>query len=153
MSKADAALMKLVFRVGRIGCSLIVERLIEVVEIEPGDLDLTQADPVTAKLGEFSYRGEILPVVDLGAVFGLKSPSDPSSMTMLIVAGEDAPWGALVEKVIGVYPSTMFTTVELPLALRCRGLKVYSELDLWQGEPLVCMEPFNVDRLRNAGCL
>lgn len=153
MSKTDTALMKLVFRVGGIGCSLVVEHLVEVVEFGMSELDTSVADPDKAKLGEFCYRDEQLPVVDLAGAFGLNPSAVSDSCAVLVVAGEEGPWGAVVEKVDGVYPASSFRPVDVPIALLCSGQKLYTQLDLWRGMPLVCLEPYRIDRLRTAGCL
>jgi chemotaxis signal transduction protein len=106
-----------------------------------------------AELGTFNFRNEPVPLVDLRKAFGLKMGSLPENMAVLVLSGEEGLWGALVGIVDGVFPVGSFMTRDLPISLICSGQKLYSQLDLWRGEPLVCLEPYKIDRLRTGGCL
>lgn len=153
MSETDAALMKLVFRVGDVGFSLVVEHLVEVVQLRSAEIEFSDADDRTVA-GAFTYRDGAVPLVDLRRVFDLRTGEAlPDEMTVLMLGGEKGLWGALVGNVEGVYPENTFTTRDLPISLICTGQKPYSQLDIRRGEPFVCFEPYKIDRLRTAGCL
>ncbi|MFO7982260.1 MAG: chemotaxis protein CheW [Desulfuromonadales bacterium] len=145
--------MKLVFRVGEIGFSLLVEHLVEVIHLGADEIHSTSMDGGDPEFGTFLYHGESVALVDLRQTFGLDASHMPGEMPVLMMSGEQGLWAAVVETVEGVYPESSFRTRDLPLSLICTGQKLYSQLDIWRGEPLVCLEPFKVDRHRIAGCL
>jgi len=153
MNKTDTALMKLVARVGEIGFSLAVEHLVEVVQLDVGDIDATDVDGSGPELGTFLFRDQPLVLVDLGQAFVLKTADIEAEVPVLVMSGEQGLWGAVVGSVEGVYPESSFTTRDLPISLICTGQKLYSQLDIWRGEPLVCLEPYKIDRYRHAGSL
>lgn len=153
MNKTDTALMKLVARVGEIGFSLAVEHLVEVVQLGAGDIEVTSVDGSGPELGTFPFRDEPVVLVDLGQAFAMKIADIKAEVPVLVMSGEKGLWGAVVGTVEGVYPESSFTTRDLPMSLICTGQKLYSQLDIWRGEPLVCLEPYKIDRCRNAGSL
>lgn len=151
MNMTDAALMKLVFRVGDIGFSLIVEHLVEVVHLRADEID--ESGDGEGEAGRFRFRNGSVELVDLGRAFGLTKGDLHDELSVLVLSGEQGPWGGVVGSVEGVYPQDSFTTRDLPISLMCTGQKLYSQLDIWRGEPLVCLEPYKIDRLRIAGYL
>lgn len=153
MNKTDTALMKLVFRVGEIGFSLLVEHLVEVVHLGADEIHTTRIEKDGPEFETFLFRDEPVALVDLRRAFSLEAPHKPAEMTVLMMSGEQGLWGAVVETVEGIYPESSFRTRDLPISLICTGQKLYSQLDIWRGEPLVCLEPFKIDRHRIAGCL
>lgn len=148
MAKTETALMKLIFRVGGIGFSLTIEHLIEVLNVSPGMIDTAEADTETGLYGHVPFRDEAIPVYFLGSSFGLQQSGMPEAWSVLVLVGGEGPWGAVVDGVEGVFAETDFVCKDLPVALSASGQQLYTNIDLWRGEPLVCCEPYRIDSLR-----
>lgn len=127
--------MKLVFRLGEIGFALSVQDLIEIREDPGGVLDRSGADAEFMILGRLMYRGEAIPVIDLGKCLGV--PSSSISPIVLILAGESGIWGTTADRVEGIFPESEFDFRPLPILLIGRDPLPYTGVELWRDEPLV----------------
>jgi purine-binding chemotaxis protein CheW len=130
--------MKLVFRLGEIGFALCVQDLIEIREDPGGVLDRSKADPEVLILGRLTYRGEAIPVIDLGKC--LEVPSSRTSPIVLILAGESGIWGTTADRVEGIFPESEFDSRPLPILLGGPDSLPYAGVELWRDEPLVLCE-------------
>ena len=79
--------------------ALPVEKVVEVGEL--GDVTPVPGGP-DAVMGVRNLRGQIMPVVDLAALFGLEVAAEPGSVVVTELAGGRA--GLAVESVVDVGP-------------------------------------------------
>jgi purine-binding chemotaxis protein CheW len=137
--------MKLVFRLGGIGFALSVQDLIEIREDPGGVLDRSRAEAEPMILGRLMYRGEAIPVIDLGRC--LEVPSSTTSPIVLILAGESGTWGTTADRVEGIFAESEFESRPLPILLRGPSPLPYAGVELWRDEPLVLCEAKRLEDL------
>jgi len=138
---AGAAEMKLVFRLEKIGFSLPVSLLVEVVELDQKPRVSRKKD--ASPYPQVEFRGEAIPVVDLSGCFGLPA-SKSGTRSMLVLYGELGFWGGVVDTVEGIRPAAEFAECGLsPLFALGEGT-LYDKIDIWRSEPLIQLVP---DRL------
>ncbi len=138
---ADSVLMKLVFRIAEIGFALPINDLVEIREGVGGWLDRSTADPALCLVGTLPHRGEMIAVRDLKRGFRLALESAEVAGPVLILAGRGGPWGALVDRVEGIFSSAEFDVQPLPWLLTNQAPLPYDRVAVRNGEPLVLCEP------------
>ncbi len=137
----DSVCMKLVFRIAEIGFALPVGDLVEIREGVGDWLDRSAADPDHCLVGTLPHRGEMIPVRDLQRGFCL-APGSPTAIgPVLILAGRGGPWGALVDRVEGIFSDAEFSVQPLPWLLTNQHFLPYGRVAVRNGEPLVLCEP------------
>ncbi len=137
---ADSVQMKLIFRLDGIGFSLPVNDLMEIREIPATLIDRSKADSERLVEGSAPYREGSIPIVRIADRLGLQGKGGENRV-VLVLSGSEGPWGAVVDRVEGVFSEKEFLTLPLVPIFMHHGQKAYEELVLWRGEPLVCWHP------------
>ncbi len=132
--------MKLVFRLAEIGFALSVADLVEILEGTVSGLDRSAADPSRLVIGALAHRGDLIPVKDLRKRFGLREQPVVSDRPVLILSGEEGPWGIIVDRVEGIFPDAEFDARPLPPLFAAQPFLPFDRLVVRKDEPLVLCE-------------
>lgn len=135
---ADSSGAKLVFRLAGIGFVLALADLVEIKETTIGWLDRSQKNVALDILGIIPHRGQPINVCDLGPRLGLARSRLDDHLTLLVLNGVGGPWGVEVDGVEGIYPAAEFVICPAPLWALEGERRIFEQLALWHGEPLVC---------------
>lgn len=132
--------MKLVFRLREVGFALPVCDLIEIREDCLDQVDRSTADPDRFFLGDLPFRGEPLPVRDMAGRLELDGDGPFCNRILLVLAGQDGPWGVMADYIEGIYPDQEFESRDIiPFFLDSQG-SPFRHLALWRDELLVVWE-------------
>ncbi len=138
--------MKLVFRLGEVGFTLAVDRLIALREIEVDSFDPSSAGSGRFHLGTLNLRGEEIEVRDLAGRLRLPAGQLENGQGLLVVSGQGAPWSFPVDRIDGVYPDAEFELREIGAFFLDPRDRLYERLALWRRELLVPCDPERIER-------
>jgi len=125
--------LKLLFRLGTLGLTLPIQDVSGLAEIPPeGLLPLDEA--IDFRLGYLRDPAG-LPVYDLAA--GLQMTGGICSPAIILVLGDESPWGAMVDEVEGVLRMDELEPLPLPLLWQQDGRLGVSGLPCRNGEPIL----------------
>ena len=91
------------FRVGEVAYAVRIGAVREIVNPLPV-WELPHSPPAVA--GVADHRGEVVPVIDLRARFGLAAAADAGRVKWILVAVEDRSVALIVDQVTEVFPPT-----------------------------------------------
>lgn len=139
MGSADAK--KLIFRLGPVGFTINLSSVVEIREQIVALLDSTYRDLDAGIVGALDFRSTWVPAVDPAIRFSLVSELPLSARTALILNGPEGNWALLVDRAEEIISASKFQPCVMPPILRVAVSNYYSQLELYENEPLVVFEP------------
>lgn len=132
--------MKLVFRLGGVGFSVVIAETVEILEILPGWLTRESADPHRFLLGEMIHRGASIPVRDLQSRMQLSLDQNNQDVAVLVLGANEDRFGLAVDWIDGIFPEAEFLSFPVPFQYVDGASPAYERIDIWRDEPLVALE-------------
>ncbi|ORJ60526.1 hypothetical protein [Geothermobacter hydrogeniphilus] len=111
----------------------------ELVEIVAADTLQWETDD-NSGLHACRFRGELLAMPDFTDFLGQPPAEGAMNSHLLVVAGEFAPFGVLIDGVCGIFAADRFRYRDLPPMLRVPGRQCYIRLALWKDKVLLCCD-------------
>ena len=131
---------KLIFRLGAVGFYLDLSSVVEIREQVAELLDLTQSDLAAGIVGALEFRNTWVPAIDPAIRFDLTSVLPLSARTAVILSSPEGNWALLVDRAEEISPANRFQPCEIPPLLRVAVSNYYSQVELFDNEPLVRFE-------------
>lgn len=140
--------MKLVFHLGKIGISLPVDHLVEIIQNHTDNLVPCKQDAGGLCLGTFDFRGRPLELFDLSRLLRLSRWSGRGSINLLVLSGSGGDWAVPVDELLGVFPEAAFSPLTVSPLLEHLAHWPGLAFEQWQNELLLCGDAGIWERLR-----
>jgi chemotaxis signal transduction protein len=131
----------LMVRIGGVGCLINLTWIVEIREQIADLLDFSHNDPDLGIVGSLSFRQTRIPIIDPTLCLGLRSQTELKDKTALVLKSSEGNWALLVDRVAEICPADRFTVCAIPALLKATVTGFYSQIMLFQGEPMVVLEP------------
>ena len=141
MSKIDEK--KLIFRLGEIGFVVDLTAVVEVIEDTSALLDFECSDIDCGIVSAMRYRQAMIPAIDPTLKLNILSPVRLSEKAAIVLRGAEGHWALLVDRVESLLEANRFNHCNLPLVLQGPAVGLYSQIKLFNNEPLIVLEPEN----------
>lgn len=132
---------KLIFRLAEIGFYLDLSSVVEICEQVAGRLDLAQSDLAAGIVGALEFRNTWVPAIDPTIRFGLTSGLPLPARSAVILNSSEGNWALLVDRAEEICSADRFQPCEMPPLLSVAVGSYYSQVELFDNEPLVRFEP------------
>ncbi len=137
----QAVARKLIFRLSGVAFSLDLSFIVEICEPATALLDTSCADTDAGIVGSLSFRNTKVPAIDPALVFDLPASIPYSAKTALLLNSSEGNWALLVDRVGEISQADKFKPLVIPPLLRGTIGGSYSQVELFDREPVVCFEP------------
>ena len=142
----DSGSKKVVFHIAGVGFSLAVDSLMEIKEAGAVEIDTSSADPERGLIGMLSFREDAIRVLDIRRLLSL--PPSIEDAVLMVVFGTDGAWAFPIEKIDKVAQADEFLSCDVPALLIGSDQRPFAVIDIWQGKPLVRLEPALIEQLQ-----